>query len=517
MLDELPDDLLRSVIIQTGEHDDVVKIFQLNRRMRVLSKEKKLAVMWSEEQHGMVEAFLDAVEWVGDEMIARSMIPRMTSTEKVFAYVRLVDRNAWRELLPGPQHVNDLIPSCVYPGGDVFDSHLLCFARSKEDAEVMLALPGIETNVYDTRGITPLISTVERGVVDVASALIEAPVDVNKATPDGTTALHVAAKKGHAQLTSMLLRAAGVNVNPVNNLNATPLHAATMHRRYRIVEMLVNTAGIAINAADTAGFTPLHIAAVLGYTEIIATILSHHGVNLDTRIGDHEYAPMHFATERGHVRAVELLIAAGADVNIQNAGGVTPLIVAASRRNEGMLDAIISAPGVDVNMRMGDGRAPLHFAVIHKHIAAIEMLIEAGADVNMRMGDGRAPLHIAVMKKRVRAVELLLEAGADVNMHMGDGRAPLHIAVEEKQMRAVNLLLAAPGADVNIQTADGTMATPLHFAARGGNEEIVLAILGTRGVDKNMRMADGRDPIRVALDYRHNAAASMIHNAMDID
>jgi ankyrin repeat protein len=548
MLDDLPDDLLRNVIIHTDDKDDVMKIFRLNHRMRVFSREKRLAVMWSEEQDGIVRAFHDALQWVRDEGIARSMIPRMTTTERMVAYVGAPDKRAWRDhLLPGPEHINDLIPC---DEGDGRRAHLLHFAHTVEEVEDMLTLQGIDVNVRNSWGFTPLLAAVTMWDIimwdmsGVAAALAKAPgIDVDKAGPKGVTPLHIAARDGLVSFVGTLLRA-GADINAAYGSNITPLYEAAQSRQRRVVDLLVSTEGVAVNAATATGFTALHIAAHRGYPEIVAAVASHPGVELNTRITEQLFAPLHFAVMVGCILTTQVLIAAGADVNVRTAGGITPLCFAVLQNRIDAIKALIEA-GADVNMREDAGRAPLHhavandnkitlrmliaagadvnvrtgrgvtplcFAVQHNRIGAIKALIEAGADVNARTAVGLSPLHFGVQRMRAHAVQLLIEAGADVNTFTDEGYAPLHVAVGWNQASVVRVLLAAPGANVNIQTADGKKDTPLHIAALKGNAEIVLAILGTRGVDRHMRAADGRDAARVALDYNNDEVATLIQN-----
>ncbi|MDD9899978.1 MAG: ankyrin repeat domain-containing protein [Alphaproteobacteria bacterium] len=51
--------------------------------------------------------------------------------------------------------------------------------------------------------------------------------------------------------------------------------------------------------------------------------------------------------------------------------------------------------GADVNVRDHDGWTPLHFAVRDSRTSLIHALIKAGADVNAKDQNGMTPLHIA--------------------------------------------------------------------------------------------------------------------------
>ena len=76
---------------------------------------------------------------------------------------------------------------------------------------------------------------------------------------DGSTALHYAAWKGHAEIAAFLL-SSGCDVqcqNTNEHWGTTPLHAAAHANRPAIVELLIQ-AGADVNAKDLHGMTPLH-------------------------------------------------------------------------------------------------------------------------------------------------------------------------------------------------------------------------------------------------------------------
>ncbi len=75
---------------------------------------------------------------------------------------------------------------------------------------------------------------------------------------------------------------------------------------------------------------------------------------------------MGFATGGGHTEIVELLIAAGADINVKNRGGGTPLYDAAFRGRKEIAELLI-AKGADVNAKGVDGITPLDLATTFRH------------------------------------------------------------------------------------------------------------------------------------------------------
>ena len=114
------------------------------------------------------------------------------------------------------------------------------------------------------------------------------------------------------------------------------------------------------------------------------------------------------AASEGHTKCMDLLIEAGADVNMSDRSSDTALILAAWHGNVECVSA-----GADVNVRNKDKDTPLLTAAKKDRCECIRILVEAGADVNMKGEYGYSAL-MSVIECPV-CVEVLLEAGADVN------------------------------------------------------------------------------------------------------
>lgn len=116
----------------------------------------------------------------------------------------------------------------------------------------------------------------------------------------GTTALHLAAQNGHAEIAEILLRG-GVNRDARTKLERTALHLAAQVGSLEVVDLLL-THGADVNARDMLKMTPLH-----------------------------------WAVERDHLYVVDRLLIAGADVDAESKFKLTPIDIA---RNSKFYDII---------------------------------------------------------------------------------------------------------------------------------------------------------------------------------
>jgi uncharacterized protein len=109
---------------------------------------------------------------------------------------------------------------------------------------------------------------------------------------------------------------------------------------------------------------------------------------------------------------------------------------------------------------------PLMWAARYDAVAAMTVLLDAGANPNARDGRNRwTPLLHAIHRQGVNAVELLLQRGADPNAATPHGVTPLMMAADDPRPAMVKLLLAH-GADPRVEGPGG--ATALTQAVSGG-------------------------------------------------
>jgi uncharacterized protein len=132
----------------------------------------------------------------------------------------------------------------------------------------------------------------------VCVLLDEGHAGVDDHSPDGFTALHLAAFFGHADVARELIaRGAPLDVQAKNDMSVTPLHSALAGRHNAIAEALID-AGANVNAVQQGGWTPLHAAALHGDAEMVSRLLS---AGADKRSAtDDGTTPADLAASSGH-------------------------------------------------------------------------------------------------------------------------------------------------------------------------------------------------------------------------
>lgn len=235
---------------------------------------------------------------------------------------------------------------------------------------------------YDYQTALTAAAQYERG--KFVKALIAAGADVNRKNSTGWTALIWAAQRGNAEIAQMLVDA-GADVDArENTFGSSALLRAARDGNIKTVEVLIK-AGANLYQKDKHGSTAFLLAAEGGKVETVKRFLD---LGFDPNsYSDGGYTALGKAAR--HPEILKMLIAAGAKVDLQiehfGVKSYTALYVAAQNGWADSVKVLIEA-GADVNIPDFDGRTPLNRALVGKYAAVAELLKAAGAKESVKVG-----------------------------------------------------------------------------------------------------------------------------------
>jgi ankyrin repeat protein len=237
-------------------------------------------------------------------------------------------------------------------------------------------------------------------------------------------------------------------------------------------------------------------------------------------------SPLADAIENGRRDAAFELIAQGADVNLAQGDGTTPLHWAAYRLDTELVERLLQR-GADANTLNRFGASPLSEAAKAANAAIVERLLEAGAEVDAANADGQTALMLTARTGSTEVASALIAAGADVNAREAwRDQTPLMWAAEAAFPELVSLLIEH-GADVRARAAANDWGsqitsepraqyrptgglTPLLYAARAGCAECVKSILAA-GESIDRPTPDGVTALMLAIDnYEFDTAKALL-------
>ncbi|NWV76544.1 ASB10 protein, partial [Dasyornis broadbenti] len=211
-----------------------------------------------------------------------------------------------------------------------------------------------------------------------------------------TTPLHITASRGYTDcLRLLLLRGAAVDFAPGGK---TALHEACAAASIECVRLLLSS-GADPEAVSEDGYRPLHLCKSSDSIECVRQLLQH-GASVNSRTEEENDTALHVASRHGLVEHVQLLLHYGAELEVKNKEGQTPLNAACAQHHQPQ----------DMD----------------RYYRVCQLLVESGASINTADRDRQRPLHLACKNANAQIAELLLARGANVNVMNYGGNTALH-------------------------------------------------------------------------------------------
>jgi ankyrin repeat protein len=461
------------------------------------------------------------------------------------------------------------------------DLRLVTAAKNGDRAAVTSLLQQkLDVNASEADGTTALHWAVRSDDLELVDRLIKAGANVKTANRYGVTPLYLAGVNGSAPMIEKLLKA-GADANEVTTEGQTALMTAARTGNVPAAKVLLAN-GAKVDAKETwQGQTALLWAVAQKHPEMVKELIAHGAdvnVRTATKIWERQntaeprekwmplgaQTPLMFAAREGCAACVPILAAAKADLNATDIDDkLTPLILALTNGHYDAAAALIEA-GADVNMQDNLGRTPLYTAVdahtmpvsnrpspkeVDEELSSldvIKLLLAKGAEVNVQLkagqpyrtkldrgtdgmlGAGTTPLVRAAKAADHVVMKLLFEKGADPKLATRNGVTPLmaaagvgtndadttgRVKLQPDIIESIKLCLEA-GVDINAIESTGRSA--LFGAALQGFDKVVQFLVD-RGAKVDLKDRNGRTALDAASGLAGGAgfdgSAGVAHEA----
>jgi uncharacterized protein len=165
--------------------------------------------------------------------------------------------------------------------------------------------------------------------------------------------------------------------------------SALMRALYRFDKPLIDTVKRRVDELD------VFEAAAFGDVDRLTELLSNEPSLVTSYSGD-GFTAMHFAAFFGRYEAAALLIQRGAEVDAFGRGWMTGTAMhsAVSRLQSDVVRILLEA-GANPNVRQSAGWTPLHAAAMNGDLASVELLLASGAEPTATNDEGRSVIDLA--------------------------------------------------------------------------------------------------------------------------
>lgn len=286
--------------------------------------------------------------------------------------------------------------------------------------------------------------------------------------------------------------------------------------------------------------TPL-CYAVFGRQKKVVQGLIAARVRVQYNTGLFGRLPLYLASLWGDKEVISLLLKHGSKIDHREGNSWTPLHAAVKAGNIAAMDILINA-GAKINCQsmplrprnpeshFDTGVSPLHVAAFYGKLEAMKQLILKRADLNLKsLGRKEPPLFSAILARNIDAIRLLRKLGADFHARNAAGDSPIHQAfyvrditevvtwtVDIRPARAFRIfeLLIQFGCNVNAKNKLGL--TPLHLSAYARMNTEIMSLLLRHGADPHSTTRHGYAPIHSAAQHDKDGTQALLHAGANI-
>ena len=209
------------------------------------------------------------------------------------------------------------------------------------------------------------------------------------------------------ELTNLVIER-GANINERDQIGCTSVESPLLYAVEKskgqmnpLIKLLLDK-GARIKISDITWMLNIHQVEVAKF--LIDNISTSDLLKI-SYVDDRDKEILHLVVTRGYYNEAKILIEKGANIELKDRYGYTPLEV----------------------------------AVHNGHISIVKLLIEKGSKINDQNGWKETPLHFALKRNKKEIIELLLQNGANMDLKNEDGKTPKDIAIESKDLELIVL------------------------------------------------------------------------------
>ncbi len=255
-------------------------------------------------------------------------------------------------------------------------------------------------------GLMPIQYAIQLRKSKIVKLLIENNADLRIYDRDNESPLEQLFTKFKESTTLSILESLpDIHIADIYDRN-TALHYAARRNYTKCIDYLIDK-GANPNTLNRQGQSPIFLAAKSGAWQSIESLADRGAdVNLRDIVDKKQWSPIFYAISKSNVGCVVELIKHGADVNLVDGAGLTPIFYVF---HDIQLVSLLVMSGANLEVADKHGRTPLIHAVLSDNAQMVELLVRYGANVDHRDNKSWTPVQYALNRGDDRIVQILLD------------------------------------------------------------------------------------------------------------
>eukprot|EP01156_Anaeramoeba_ignava_P021525 Anaeramoba_ignava/c19208_g1_i1.p1 GENE.c19208_g1_i1~~c19208_g1_i1.p1 ORF type:complete len:300 (-),score=117.74 c19208_g1_i1:1206-2105(-) len=248
--------------------------------------------------------------------------------------------------------------------------HEAAWTHSLDEIEKLIQVEGIDPNVVDDDGKTPLHIAAKEGDYETIRALIENGALPSVTDFDGITPYDILIQQENEKSIAFVK-------------NFCDLRGIVLFTKKEPVESNL-----------PREFTSLHKQIVVGNEDEAIQLIKSGQVHIETKATNGQNA-LHIAAQTSRLQVLKFLIRQGIDINTLSDNHRTALHFAAARGNIDCCRELLEQ-GIDVNLKDSTQETALHLAALNGYDELARLLIQYHANPFIKNEDQKTPLDLAI-------------------------------------------------------------------------------------------------------------------------
>ena len=382
-----------------------------------------------------------------EEVVSPSKRPKISESFMTLVTVKILNdrdpRNSVTAIARSVDRWTELERRMPQEAGTVVEGRNALFYVTAPLIATELVRYGADVNLRDSSGMTPLLHACKRNCWDLVECLLAHGADPDVMTGACETPLSLAARGNMIELVAQMLPLVTIKGNDQSILvDLNRLHYCWSAEKTTLVAQLIQK-GVNVNFQTESGETALHDTVTHGVPEMVEVLLAH-----------------------------------GANPNLRDFAGRTPITYVSSGRSPPamiQMATLLCNAGARMD-EVIEGRTLLHWAALHSYMGStmvpfVDWLVAHGLCVNQPDDFGRTPLSMSIQTRHCEVSIYLIEHGAGVTDNI------FHQCVGFGNVPLAELMLRQ-----GIQANGGEGYTFLAQAVRTGNLAMVQCLMNSGAV-----------------------------------